>query len=312
MTSVTVLPLSPLGSPRARTPVCGGQSTSRRQCHLNARIRTVRTTLYKRLWNAVHDERLTQAEVREALFSSIQHLKPAERTVFVLRDVEGLSPEETAAALETSINVVKHTLRRGRANLHSDLVSRLGPITRLRRRPDAESVLAPADKAVIEAAVDFQKLLNEISAAKLSLLHLSPRQFEELVAEIWDRFGYQVELTKRTRDGGRDIVAVRKTEAEMKLLIECKRYASDNKVGVSLVRALYGVKTHEGASKAILATTSTFTKSASEFVTSHRWELEGRDYDGVVGWVKHARNMTRRSKSGLWVPPWVDLTDPAT
>jgi HJR/Mrr/RecB family endonuclease len=86
----------------------------------------------------------------------------------------------------------------------------------------------------------------------------------------------------------------------MKLLIECKRYAGDNKVGVSFVRSLYGVKIHDGATKAILATTSTFTKAASELVTSHRWELEGRDYDGVVDWVKQARNITRRSKFGLW------------
>ncbi len=34
---------------------------------------------------------------------------------------------------------------------------------------------------------------------------LDPRQFEEVNAEIWRRFGYDVELTKRTRDGGCDV-----------------------------------------------------------------------------------------------------------
>jgi hypothetical protein len=264
--------------------------------------------------NAVYDDTLSQAKLREVLSSSIQNLKPVERTVFVLRDIEGLSGQETAAALEISESAVSNHLTRGRVNLHSILVSRVGQFNRTSFKgiPDAKSPLAPADKAVIQTAADFQRWLNEISAEKLNLLHLSPRQFEELIAEIWDRFGYQVELTKRTRDGGRDIIAVRQTEAAMKLLIECKRYAGDNKVGVSFVRSLYGVKIHDGATKAILATTSTFTKAASEFVTSHRWELEGRDYDGVVDWVKQARNITRRSKFGLWVPAWVDLTSSAT
>jgi len=257
-------------------------------------------------------ESLSQAELREVLTSSIQHLEPGERVAFVLREVEGLSGQETAAALDMPIDAIRTLLLRGRANLQSSLVSRLGPLTRLRSVSDSKSPLTPADKAVIETAVDFQKWLNEISAAKWNLFQLSPRQFEELIAEIWDRFGYHIELTKRTRDGGRDIIAVRQAEAEMKLLIECKRYASDNKVGVSLVRSLYGVKIHDGATKAILATTSTFTKDASEFVTSHRWELEGRDFDGVVDWVKRARCMTRQSKSGLWVPAWVDLTNSAT
>ena len=120
------------------------------------------------------------------------------------------------------------------------------------------------------------------------MLQLDPRQFEELVAEIWRTLGYETELTTRTKDGGRDVIAVRKLEANVRFLIECKRYGPSHKVGVELVRALHGVTTHEKATKGILATTSTFTRGAKSFFDDHMWELEPRDFDGVVDWVKLA------------------------
>ena len=49
------------------------------------------------------------------------------------------------------------------------------------------------------------------------------------------------------------------------LLIECKKYAKRNPVGVSLVRSLLGVQGDRKANKAVLVTTSRFTKSAREF-----------------------------------------------
>ena len=105
---------------------------------------------------------------------------------------------------------------------------------------------------------------------------------------LWKRFGYDVELTKRTRDGGYDVIAVKKAEVASRYLIECKRYDPRNKVGVSIVRALYGTKAHHKATKAILATTSYLTNDAEEFIDDHCWELEARDHDGVIDWVKKA------------------------
>ncbi len=62
------------------------------------------------------------------------------------------------------------------------------------------------------------------------------RRFEEVVAEIFDGFGYEVELTKRTRDGGKDIVAIKRCEANLKFLIECKRPEPGNPVRIAAVR----------------------------------------------------------------------------
>ena len=54
-------------------------------------------------WSPNPEQQYNQAELKEILSKTIQGLPPSFRTVFVLRDVEGLSTEETADALELSI-----------------------------------------------------------------------------------------------------------------------------------------------------------------------------------------------------------------
>ncbi len=66
-------------------------------------------------------------------------------------------------------------------------------------------------------------MLTELSIERLSqfpgdLRNLNRRRFEELVAELFVGFGYAVELTKRTRDGGKDIIAIKKQEVETRFL----------------------------------------------------------------------------------------------
>jgi restriction endonuclease Mrr len=52
------------------------------------------------------------------------------------------------------------------------------------------------------------------------------------------------------------------------------------------VRGLYGVKTADKATKAILVTTSTFTKDAIEFVMPLKLEMELKDYHDITKWCK--------------------------
>jgi RNA polymerase sigma-70 factor, ECF subfamily len=54
-------------------------------------------------WSPNPEQQYNQAELREILTKTIQGLPSSFRTVFVLRDVEGLSTEETAEALDLSI-----------------------------------------------------------------------------------------------------------------------------------------------------------------------------------------------------------------
>lgn len=72
-------------------------------------------------WSPNPEQMYNQAELKEILGKTIQGLPPSFRTVFVLRDVEGLSTEETAEALDLSIPAVKSRLLRARLQLRERL-----------------------------------------------------------------------------------------------------------------------------------------------------------------------------------------------
>jgi RNA polymerase sigma-70 factor (ECF subfamily) len=73
------------------------------------------------VWDENPEERYSREELGQLLDESIQSLKPAYRTVFVLRDIEELSIEETAEALNLSISAVKSRLLRARLQLREKL-----------------------------------------------------------------------------------------------------------------------------------------------------------------------------------------------
>jgi RNA polymerase sigma-70 factor (ECF subfamily) len=73
------------------------------------------------VWEGNPEDRYSQEELREILDKSVASLPEAFRTVFVLRDVEELSTEETAEVLNLSIPAVKSRLLRARLQLREKL-----------------------------------------------------------------------------------------------------------------------------------------------------------------------------------------------
>ncbi|HTX35205.1 MAG TPA: sigma-70 family RNA polymerase sigma factor [Bryobacteraceae bacterium] len=72
-------------------------------------------------WDENPEQRFSREEMGEILDSAIQSLEPPYRSVFVLRDIEELSTEETADALGLSIPAVKSRLLRARLQLREKL-----------------------------------------------------------------------------------------------------------------------------------------------------------------------------------------------
>jgi RNA polymerase sigma-70 factor (ECF subfamily) len=68
-------------------------------------------------------------EVRRALEAAIETLPESYRTIFVLREVEGLSTQETAGCLAVSQDVVKTRMHRARQRLRTELLRRVGLAT---------------------------------------------------------------------------------------------------------------------------------------------------------------------------------------
>jgi restriction system protein len=129
----------------------------------------------------------------------------------------------------------------------------------------------------IHGLSDAMKLIRKVYLDPIhprdELLNLSPREFEILVAYLFRKQGFTVKLTRRSHDGGVDIIIHRTKASKKELsLVECKRYI--NKIGVKEVRALLGVVEREGATRGLIVATSGFTRGAwSEANQSNRIEL---------------------------------------
>jgi restriction system protein len=113
---------------------------------------------------------------------------------------------------------------------------------------------------------------------------ISWQEFEELVGEAYRRKGYALtETGGGGADGGADLVLRKGGE---KLLVQCKHWRMV-KVGVMVVRELYGVMTAEGATGGVLISSGTFTQEATEFARGKPLELlDGADLLKVIAEVQ--------------------------
>lgn len=148
----------------------------------------------------------------------------------------------------------------------------------------------PEEKKIITGlSLSVANMVTELAKNPQQLYQITPRDFEEIIAHIFSRNGFQVELTKQSRDGGRDIIAIKSDLGiPSKYIIECKRYSYDNPVSVELVRSLYGVQMQEGANKSVLATTSRFTSDAQKFAVATnttQWGMALKDFDDICNWL---------------------------
>lgn len=134
---------------------------------------------------------------------------------------------------------------------------------------------------------NWEEIIAELSRNPDDIFNMSPRQFEELVAHLLSKQGFNVELTPTSRDGGKDIlIAVPQSLGDFLYLVECKRYARGRPVGVRRVRELFGVVAQEQATAGLLITTSTFTKAAIAFQQPIRRRLALEDYATLNEWLK--------------------------
>lgn len=151
-----------------------------------------------------------------------------------------------------------------------------------------------SDETVSESRIwvpDVEKeLLEYFRAHPEKMYSMPPRKFEELIAVILKNQGLEVELTPYIKDGGIDIIAVeRKTDSAPRvMLVECKRYAPENRVCLGIVQRLLGVvfDVRNQGEHGLLVTTSTFTGPAVQCAEANSHVLSLGDYYKVVKWLK--------------------------
>lgn len=117
---------------------------------------------------------------------------------------------------------------------------------------------------------------------------MSWREFEMLVGEGFRLQGYQVQETGGGGpDGGIDLVLSRpgKNGSE-KLLVQCKQWRA-TKVGVDVVRELYGVMAAKGATGGFVVTSGRFTDEAKQFASGRNVTLvDGPKLHGLIRQAK--------------------------
>jgi HJR/Mrr/RecB family endonuclease len=88
---------------------------------------------------------------------------------------------------------------------------------------------------------------------------LSPYEFEDFVAKLFQKMGYSTTVTKKTGDFGVDIIAKDKTDT---IAIQVKKNKIGSNIGNVTVQQILGAMWNIKANKAIIITTSDFTVQA--------------------------------------------------
>lgn len=158
-----------------------------------------------------------------------------------------------------------------------------GKLYALREQTPSKRIVEIVAPRVITANDD---LIMKLKRRPGDLYKISPRQFEEVIADLLGDMGMDVELTPATRDGGKDILAYMTTEIGRFLcLVEAKQHSESRPVGVSLVRSLFGTLVDHEATTGMLVTTSRFSGPARAFQQRHEYQLSLKDYQDVVSWI---------------------------
>ena len=122
-------------------------------------------------------------------------------------------------------------------------------------------------------------------------------EFENLLAAAFRRIGYEVEERGGGGpDGGVDLVL---REPGMTTLVQCKHWKSW-KVGVGVVRELYGVMNSEAAERGAIVTSGTFTGDAEAFARGKEIDLvDGAKLRTLLSYARGDEASTKVAMDGI-------------
>lgn len=137
------------------------------------------------------------------------------------------------------------------------------------------------------------ELVQHIKKHPDVLRNLHPGTFENLVAEIYRHEGFDTERISgwNEPDGGVDLIAVRHLSPgfDIRLAIQCKRWAQSRRLSAEPIRTLAGVLDRFRAHAGVVATTGLFSEEAEEEMTKHLWRISLRDYNDILASLNRLR-----------------------
>jgi restriction system protein len=117
-------------------------------------------------------------------------------------------------------------------------------------------------RKVIEASDD------SVQSKIFKFNKLTGTEFENLLARLYRKMGYQVELIGKVGDQGGDLRITRDGEI---ILVQAKKYSGS--VGNKAVQEAVAARSYYGCHRAAVVTTGVFTKEAVELAKSNDIEL---------------------------------------
>ena len=103
---------------------------------------------------------------------------------------------------------------------------------------------------------------------------MSGIDFEEFLGKLFRRMGYESVVTPASGDYGIDLLVKKDNQT---VAVQAKRYSESNVVGIKAVQEALGGKSYYKADKAMVITTSSFTKNAQNLAKEN----------GIILWDRH-------------------------
>jgi restriction system protein len=171
-----------------------------------------------------------------------------------------------------------------------------GPLPAVLPAITLKALIVPGGRTLegvlIEAiAAPWFEILDHFHRHPESIYEIDSRTWEEIIAGAWKREGYEVELTPRSGDKGRDVVATQRgwRGTSIRIFDQVKAYAPGNPVTADEVRSMLGVITGAGnVSKGVITTTSRFAPRIMDdegLARNIPFRLELKDRDVLLAWL---------------------------
>ncbi len=203
-----------------------------------------------------------------------------------------------------------HVQDRTRRNIAAILASQQGggddavfapPVDLLLQAVLVPGARVPEGHLVAAVAIPWFEIIDRIRADPSIIHQIDWRKWEEIIAAAYKQAGFEVILTPRSNDKGRDVIATRLDVGTIRIIDQVKAYSPGTLVKLDDIHAMLGVLSAEpNVSKGVITTTSTFAPGimkdprVTQFMP---FRLELKDRDKLLPWLDSLAGFGQRNPS---------------
>ena len=147
----------------------------------------------------------------------------------------------------------------------------------------------PDGRLVAAVALPWYHILEIVAKDPAAIYQFTPEQWEHIIAGCYTRAGFEVVLTPRSGDLGRDVIASkRELSGAIRIVDQVKAYKPGHLVPANDVRALVGVLSEPNVSKGVVTTTSHFAPGVESdriLAPLMPFRLQLRNRESLLGWL---------------------------